>query len=227
MINVHLLELRQRIIYCFFFMTSVFAVIFYYSDIVYDLFSIPIKNQLPENSQIISTQITSTFTVPLKLAINLSLIISIPYIILNIWLFISPGLYWKEKKIVLPFIIASIILFLIGLMFAFYIICPFALNFFMTCAPSNVTIMISIDNYINFMFNIMIASGCSFQIPVAINFIIKNEITTKKELSKKRPYIIILAFIIGMILTPPDVISQILLAVPIWFLFEIGLFVNR
>lgn len=221
------MELRQRIIYCIFFIISIFGVMFYYSDIIYDLFSIPIKNQLPENSKIISTQITSTFTAPLKLAMNLSIITSMPYIIFNAWLFISPGLYKQEKKIALPFIISSIILFFLGLFFAFYIICPFALNFFMTCAPSNVTIMISINNYINFMFNIMIASGLAFQIPIIINFIIKTGISTKKELSEKRPYIIILAFILGMILTPPDVISQILLAIPIWFLFEIGLFLTR
>lgn len=227
MINVHIFELRQRMIYCLFFLASIFSITFYYSDILYDLFSMPIKNQLPENSKLISTQITATFTVPLKLAFNLSVIISSPYLILNLWLFISPGLYKQEKKIAIPFIIISIILFFTGLLFAFYIICPIALNFFMTCAPSNVVIMISINNYINFMFNIMMASGFSFQIPIIINFIIKSKIINKKELSKRRPFIIIIAFILGMLLTPPDVISQIMLAIPIWLLFEIGMLFTK
>lgn len=225
--NIHFIELRKRIIYCFVYITVIFLILFYYSDIIYDLFSIPIKNQLPRGSNIIATQVTSTFLVPLKLAVNLSLIISSPYIILNIWLFISPGLYNNEKKIFLPVILISVFLFIIGIVFAFYIICPFALNFFMNCSPSNVIIMISINNYIEFMFTIILASGISFEIPIIIYFITRLNIITKYELAKKRSYIIVIAFTLGMLLTPPDVISQILLAIPIWLLFELGLLFSR
>jgi len=221
--NIHFIELRERLINSFLFFINIFIVLFYYSDIIYDLFSIPIKHQLPQNSTIIATQITSTFLVPLKLSINLSLIISSPYIIFQIWSFISPGLYKNEKTKVFPFIIISIILFFLGFIFAFYIICPIALNFFLTCSPSNVTIMISINNYMDFMFAIILASGFSFQIPIIINIIIKIDLISKKTLIEKRSYVIILSFIIGMLLTPPDVISQIMLAIPIWLLFEIGI----
>lgn len=225
--NSHFIELRERIIYCLLFFTNIFIILFYYSDILYDLFSIPIKHQLPQNSGIIATQITSTFLVPLKLSINVSLICCAPYFIFQIWSFISPGLYKNEKKTVVPFIFTSIILFFLGITFAFYIICPIALNFFMTCSPSNVTIMISINNYMDFMFTLMIACGFSFQIPIIINIIIKIDLISKNLLIKKRSYVIICSFILGMLLTPPDVVSQITLAIPIWLLFELGLFFSK
>lgn len=225
--NSHFIELRERLIYCFLFFTNIFLVLFYYSDIVYDLFSIPITHQLPKNSSIIATQITSTFLVPLNLSINISLIICAPYFIFQIWSFVSPGLYKSEKNAVLPFIMISILLFFLGITFAFYIICPIALNFFMTCSPSNVTIMISINNYMDFMFTIMLACGLSFQIPIIINLIIKMDIISKNDLKKKRSYVFIFAFILGMLLTPPDVISQITLAIPIWLLFELGLIFSK
>lgn len=225
--NTHFIELRERVIYSFTFFSLIFIVLFYYSDIIYELFSIPIRHQLPKNGNIIATQVTSTFIVPLKLSMNLSLIISLPYFILQIWHFISPGLYDKEKKKILPFIITSISLFFIGILFAFYIICPIALNFFLTSAPSNVNIMISINNYMEFMFTIIIACGISFQIPIIINIIIKIDLISKKTLIEKRSYVFISAFILGMILTPPDVISQITLAIPIWLLFELGLIFSK
>lgn len=225
--NTHFLELRRRIIYVIFFLVNIFFVLFYYSDIIYDLFSVPIKTQLPQGSSIIATSITSTFLAPLKLSFNLSLIVVLPYIIYHIWSFVSPGLYNYEKKIAKPFIFFSIVLFFIGLFFAFYIICPLAINFFMTCAPSNVTVMIAINNYIEFMFALMLACGISFQIPLVIFFITSIGLISKQELIAKRSYVIIFAFILGMILTPPDVISQILLAIPIWFLFEIGLYFSK
>ncbi len=225
--NTHFYELRERIIYCIFFMINIFIVLFYYSDIVYDLFSIPIKTQMPKESDIIATQITSTFLIPFKLAVNLSLIISAPYIILNVWSFVSPGLYHHEKISILPFIFFSFFLFFLGLFFAFYIICPLALNFFITCSPSNVVIMFSITNYMNFMFTIMLACSFSFQIPIIIYFLIKLNFISKTNLIKRRSYIFVFSFVLGMILTPPDVISQILLAIPIWLLFEIGLFFSK
>lgn len=225
--NIHFFELRKRIIYISFFLLSVFVVLFYYSDIVYDLFSLPIKAQMPIGSTIIATSITSTFLVPLKLSLNLALIIVLPYIIFNIWSFISPGLYFNEKKAVKPFLFFSILLFFSGIFFAFYIICPLAINFFMTCAPSNVTVMIAINNYMDFMFTIMLACGISFQIPIIIFFVTSIKLISKTDLANKRSYVIICAFIIGMLLTPPDVLSQVLLAIPICILFEIGLFFSK
>lgn len=225
--NIHFLELRKRIIYIAFFFIVLFIVFFYYSDIIYDLFSLPIKSQLPIGSSIIATNVTSTFIVPLKLAFNFSLLIISPYIIFHIWRFIAPGLYKHEKIIIKPFLFFSIFLFFLGNFFAFYIICPLALNFFMTCSPSNVIIMISINNYIEFMLSIILACGLSFQIPLVIYFLTSSGIVSKNDFIEKRSYVIIFAFILGMLLTPPDVISQILLAIPICLLFEVGLFFSK
>ncbi len=225
--NIHFFELRKRLIYCIIFFANIFSVLFYYSDIIYDLFAIPIRSYMPENSNIIATQVTSTFFVPFKLAMNLSLLISAPYVLFNIWNFISPGLYKYEKIFILPFIFISTLLFFLGLLFSFYIICPIALNFFMTCSPANVSIMISINNYMDFMFTLMLACGLSFQIPIIIYVITKLNLISKKDLSKKRSYVFIASFILGMLLTPPDVVSQVLLAIPIWLLFECGLFFSK
>lgn len=225
--NTHFLELRKRIIYISFFFILLFVVFFYYSDIIYDLFSLPIKSQLPVGSSIIATNVTSTFVVPLKLSFNFTLLIVSPYIIFHAWKFIAPGLYKHEKVIIKPFLFFSIFLFFLGNFFAFYIICPLALNFFMTCSPSNVIIMISINNYIEFMSSIILACGLSFQIPLIIYFLTSTGIVSKNDFIEKRSYVIIFSFILGMLLTPPDVISQILLAVPICLLFEIGLFFSR
>lgn len=225
--NIHFLELRKRIIYVLFFFITIFIVFFYYSDIIYDLFSLPIKSQLPNGSNIIATSVTATFLVPLKLAFNLSIVFILPYVIFHIWRFIAPGLYINEKIVVKPFLVFSIFLFFFGIFFAFYIICPLALNFFMTCSPSNVVVMISISNYIEFMSSIILACGISFQIPLVIYFFTSTGIISKKEFVEKRSYVIIFAFILGMLLTPPDVVSQILLAIPIWFLFELGLFFSK
>lgn len=225
--NTHFFELRKRIIYIVFFCIVIFSVFFYYSDIIYDLFSLPIKSQLPLGSSIIATNVTSTFLVPLKLSFNLALLVCLPYFIFNLWGFVAPGLYKHEKIFVKPFLFFSIFLFFLGIFFAFYVICPLALNFFMTCSPSNVVVMISINNYIEFMTSVILACGISFQIPLIIYFLTYAGIVDKKDFVEKRSYVIIFAFILGMLLTPPDVVSQILLAIPIWLLFELGLFFSK
>lgn len=223
--NTHFLELRSRSIHCIIFFTTIFLILFYFSDVLYDLFSMPIKSQ--NNSALIAIRVTSTFMVPIKLAFYVSLLISSPYFIFHTWNFIAPGLYTIEKKSIFPFLLLSLTLFIFGVSFAFYIICPMALNFFLNCAPSNVNIMIGIDYYMDFMFTLILGAGISFQIPLIINLLIRLNITTKKDLTEKRPYIIILSFIIGMLLTPPDVISQILLAIPLCILFELGLLFSK
>ncbi len=224
--NMHFLELKKRIIYCFFFVIIVFLSLFYHSDVLYDIFSHPIVKYLNGNN-LIATKITSIFFVPLKLSFIISIVISLPYIMIHFWIFISPGLYSSEKKTLFPFLIFSSILFYIGLLFAFYIVLPIAISFFISNTPSNVIVMADISSYIDFMFTIMLSCGIGFQTPIIINFIIKVNLFSKKELSDRRPYIIVMAFIIGMLLTPPDVISQIMLALPIWLLFELGLILTK
>lgn len=225
--KTHLIEIRKRIINCVIFLVCVFSVLFSFSQKIYDLIAEPMIRQLPEGNTLIATHVTTPFLVPLKLTFLISVIISAPYFIKNIWNFISPGLYTNEKKNILPIIIYSIILFYLGLLFSFYIICPLALSFFATCNSTSVTIMTDISNYLDFIISISFATGISFQIPIITILIIKINLINKKNLIKKRKYIIILAFVLGMLLTPPDVISQILLAIPIWLLFEIGIFLSK
>ncbi|QQG46868.1 MAG: twin-arginine translocase subunit TatC [Candidatus Azosocius agrarius] len=225
--NLHFIELRKRIINCFIFIICVFLILFSFSQELYSLIAKPIIKQLPEGNTLIATHVTTPFLIPLKLTFLISIIISIPYFISNIWNFISPGLYKNEKTKILPIIIYSIILFYIGLLFSFYIICPLALNFFTTCISNSITIMTDISNYLDFIISISIATGISFQIPIITILIIKFNFISKKDLTDKRKYVIILAFILGMLLTPPDVISQILLAIPIWILFEIGILLSK
>lgn len=225
--NTHFIELKERTIYCSFFFITIFLVLFCFSDIIYDLFSMPIKIQNIEKNNLIAINITSTFIVPLKLTFYTTIIISLPYFMLNVWKFIEPGLYKKEKISIFPSITTSLILFFIGIVFGFYIICPIAINFFINCAPSNVKIMIGIENYMDFIFTITISSSLAFQIPLIIKLITKLEIISKENLKQKRAYIIVIIFIIAMLLTPPDVISQIILAIPILILFEIGLIISK
>ncbi len=225
--NIHTLEIKKRIFFCITFFIIIFSILIYFSQILYDMFSIPLKNQLPINGSLITTKITSTFTIPIKLAFFTSIIISFPYNILQLWLFITPGLYENEKKEILPIIILSILFFFIGLLFAFYIISPIAINFFFNYSPTNIKIMISIDNYTTFMITLMLTSALSFQIPLIIKIATKINIISINTLKKKRPYAILMAFILGMILTPPDVISQIILAIPIWLLYEIGIKISK
>lgn len=223
----HLIELRKRIINCFIFITCVFSVLFSFSQKIYTFIAEPMMSQLPEGNTLIATHVTTPFLIPLKLTFLISVIISVPYFISNIWNFISPGLYKNEKNKILPLIIYSTLLFYIGLLFSFYVICPLALSFFATCTSTSITIMTDISHYLDFIISISLATGISFQIPIITILVIKLKIISKKTLSEKRKYIIILAFTLGMLLTPPDVVSQILLAIPIWMLFEIGLLLSK
>ena len=181
---------------------------------------------MPKGSHIIATQVTSSFLIPTKLCFILSILIIIPALLQQIWAFISPGLYKSEKHIVAPLIIYSAIQFYLGTLFGFTVICPLALNFFAASTPENVKMLTDIGEYLDFIVNISFLAGLSFQVPIITYALVKFDICSKQSLIKKRPYVIVLAFTLGMLLTPPDVISQILLAIPIWALFELGLLLS-
>ncbi len=183
---------------------------------------------LPEtNIQLIATDITSAFMIPLKWALLTGFLIALPVLFFQIWRFIAPGLYAHEKKWVKPVLILGLLLFYCGAGFAVSIVCPMAIQFFTSVAPSNLTMMTDIHHYYDFVINLMLAFGVSFEIPIVVFMLIHLGIISSETLSKKRPYIITGAFIIGMLLTPPDVISQIMLAVPLWLLFESGLWAAK
>lgn len=223
MMSEHLKELKLRVMICLIFFSVIFTITFIFSDKVYEMLSIPLLKQLPQGSGIIATHITAPFFIPFKLCVFVTTLLSIPFFLYHVWSFILPGLYENEKKIISPIITLSILLFYIGILFAFFVICPITINFFSNCAPKGVIVMTDIAHYLNFMTTTLVITGLTFQIPVITNVIIKLNVITKENFQKKRPTVILLSFIFGMLLTPPDVLSQILLAIPMWFLFEIGL----
>ena len=223
----HLSELRNRLIKALIFCLVLLVFMFPFADDIYVLFSKPLIESLPESSDLIAIGVGSPFIVPIKLILSISILISIPYIIYQIWSFAKPGLLDGEKKLMLPFAISSFILFYLGAIFAFYIVVPVLINFFISTAPESVKIMTDISQFFNFAIKIIIGFGIAFQVPVFTIISVRLGIFTKETLKKSRPYFIILFFIIGMFLTPPDILSQVFLALPMWMLFELGILISK
>ncbi|MBL4711986.1 MAG: twin-arginine translocase subunit TatC [Gammaproteobacteria bacterium] len=223
----HLVELRDRLLHMVLSILIVFIALFPFSENIFTLAADPLLALMPEGTSMIATGVTSPFLVPFKLVLLLSVLFTIPYLLHQIWGFIAPGLYLHEKRMATPLLISSVILFYCGIAFAYFIIFPILFGFFIGVAPAGVAVMTDIGQYLDFIIAIFLAFGIAFEVPVATFLIIAAGVTTPSKLAEKRPYIIIGAFVIGMLLTPPDVISQSLLAVPIWLLFELGLIASR
>ena len=219
----HLLELRNRLLIIISSILICTVLLSPFANIIYSFLSQPLLNSLPEGSTMIAVDVASPFLAPFKLVILLAVAITFPISIYNFWAFIAPGLYSKEKKFLAPILISSAVLFYLGIIFAYYIVFPLVFTFFTSIAPTGVQIATDISSFLDFVIKIFFAFGLAFEVPIITLVVILAELTTVQSLSKKRPYIIVFAFILGMILTPPDVISQILLAIPIWLLFESGL----
>lgn len=219
----HLIELRTRVIRSSIVVMLLFIGFFWIDEYLYSFIAKPLISQLPKGGTMVATEVTTTFMVPMKLAFVVALLVAVPYVLYQIWGFVAPGLYTNEKRSILPFLFASILLFYLGSIFAYSIICPMALGFFAKCAPPNVTVMTDIKAYLDFVLSILLAGGIAFQVPIITVALIKSRLISIVQLEHLRPYIIVAAFILGMLLTPPDVISQVLLALPMWGLFEGGL----
>ncbi|WP_422136799.1 twin-arginine translocase subunit TatC [Endozoicomonas sp. ALD040] len=223
----HLLELRTRILRSIVVMLIIFAGLFYFSSTLYEFFSEPLRVFLPENSSMIATDVASPFLAPFKLTMVLSLFAAIPFILNQIWGFIAPGLYRHEKRLAVPLLIASVVLFYVGVAFAYFVVFPLIFGFFTSTGPESVTVMTDINSYLNFILKLFFAFGMAFEIPVVTVLLIWSGVSTVESLSGKRPYIVVGCFVLGMLLTPPDVISQTLLAGPMWLLFEVGIMFAR
>ena len=223
----HLVELRQRLLKIFIGTGAVFLVLFPFANPIYNYLSAPLVKYLPQGSSMVAIEVASPFLTPFKMVMLLALIISIPLIFYQLWGFVAPGLYRKEKRIAVPLLLSSTLLFYVGMAFAYFVVFPLMFAFFTSVAPQGVTVMTDIGRYLDFVVKIFIAFGIAFEVPVVTLVLIKAGTTTVKDLSRKRPYIVVGAFVAGMMLTPPDIISQILLAVPIWLLFELGLLFAR
>lgn len=223
----HLIELRNRLLRCVIAVVLVFAALAAFAQEIYHLVAKPLIAALPENSSMIATDVAAPFFAPFKLTFVVAICLAIPYILLQVWQFIAPALYSREKRLMAPLVVSSTLLFYSGIAFAYFIVFPIIFGFFTSVAPEGVTVATDISNYLDFVLKLFFAFGLSFEIPVAILLMVWTGVTTRAALAEKRPYIIVGAFILGMLLTPPDVLSQTLLAVPMWLLFELGLTLSR
>ena len=223
----HLIELRDRLLRMVLAILIMFVALFAFSEDIFTIAAQPLLNLMPEGTSMIATGVTSPFLVPFKLVLLLSVLLTIPYLLHQMWAFIAPGLYRHEKRMATPILVSSVILFYCGIAFAYFVIFPILFGFFIGIAPEGVAVMTDIGQYLDFIIAIFLAFGIAFEVPVATFLLIAAGVTSADKLAGKRPYIIIGAFVIGMFLTPPDVISQSLLAVPIWLLFELGLIASR
>ena len=219
----HLIELRDRLIRILVVILIFFLGFIAFANDLYAYLANPLQSLLPEGASMIATQVASPFLAPFKLALYLSVYCGAPMILYQLWGFIAPGLYDNEKKIAGPLLISSIVLFYAGMAFAYFAVFPLVFGFFTTVGPTGVTVMTDIDAYLSFVLKLFLAFGLAFEIPIATMLLIKAGIASPDSLKDKRPYVFIGCFVVGMLVTPPDVISQTLLAVPMWLLFEVGL----
>ncbi|MGE0486695.1 MAG: twin-arginine translocase subunit TatC [Gammaproteobacteria bacterium] len=219
----HLVELRNRLLRTLVCVFAVLLCLMPVSNELYVWLADPLLSKLPGSGTMIATQVASPFLAPFKLTVFVSVLISVPYIFYQAWAFVAPGLYLHERRLAMPLLVSSTLLFYLGCAFAYFVVFPLVFGFFTAIAPEGVTIMTDITHYLDFVLMLFLAFGAAFEVPVATYLLVRTGITSVESLGTKRPYIIVGAFVVGMLLTPPDVISQTLLAVPMWLLYELGL----
>lgn len=223
----HLLELRSKLLKSIASVLLVFICCVYWANDIYHYMAIPLMQSLPLGGSMIATDVAAPFFAPFKLTLVLSFFVAVPYVLFQIWSFVAPGLYKHEKRLVMPLLFSSTVLFYLGIAFAYYIVFPVVFGFFANTAPEGVQVATDISSYLDFVLKLFFAFGLSFEIPIAVVLLCWSGVTTPEDLKQKRPYIIVGAFVVGMLLTPPDVISQTMLAVPMLLLFEGGLLAAR
>lgn len=222
-----LIELRRRLLLFIVVMVGLFFILAYFSNQLYHWLALPLLENLPQGSYLIATQVTAPLWIPLKFSLMVAFVLTIPFLLYQIWVFISPALYIKEKRIVWPLLLVSTILFYLGMAFAYFVIFPLLFEFLAHAAPKNVMVAPDISQYLDFTLKMLLTFGMIFEVPVVAIVLILTDLVTQERLSQLRPYVIVGAFIMGMLLAPPDVFSQTLLAIPLWLLFEAGLFCSR
>lgn len=223
----HLVELRDRLLRCVIALVLVFICLFPWARELYSLLAKPLLASLPVGGQLIATEVTAPFFVPIKVTLMAALVIALPYLLYQIWAFVAPGLYAHEKKLVIPLVATSTLLFLCGMAFAYFLVFPIVFHFIISVAPEGVAVMTDIGKYLDFVLTLFLAFGVTFEVPVAVVILVRMGMITVAKLREIRPYVIVGAFVIGAIFTPPDVVSQFMLAVPLWVLYELGIFVAQ
>ena len=223
----HLRELRDRFRNALIAVFVAFLGLFPFANELYTYVSEPLRLLLPEGSSMIATEVTSPFLTPFKLSLVLAVFVAMPVILAQLWGFIAPGLYKSEKRIAIPLLTSSVVLFYAGVAFAYYVVFPLLFGFFTTVGPVDISVMTDINRYLDFVLKLFFAFGLAFEVPVAAVILILTGVVTADQLANNRSYVIVGCFVMGMLLTPPDVISQTLLALPMWLLFEVGLVMGR
>jgi sec-independent protein translocase protein TatC len=223
----HLIELRSRLLRSIVAVVVVLVALFPFAKDIYALIAKPLLRALPQGATMIATDVTGTFLVPLKVTLMASFLIALPYVLYQAWAFVAPGLYQHEKRLALPVLVSSVLFFAVGMSFAYFFVFPVAFGFFAGYTPAGVQMMTDIDKYLSFVLTMFIAFGITFETPVVVIVLVRMRIVTLDKLKTARPYVIVGAFVVGAIFTPPDVISQLMLAVPLWLLFELGVLLAR
>ncbi|HGE6114462.1 TPA: twin-arginine translocase subunit TatC [Vibrio cholerae] len=223
----HLLELRNRLLKAVTAVVVIFIGLIYFSNEIYEFVSKPLVERLPAGATMIATDVASPFFTPLKLTLIAAVFLAVPFILYQVWAFVAPGLYKHERRLIFPLLVSSSLLFYCGVAFAYFVVFPLVFGFFTAISLGGVEFATDIASYLDFVLALFLAFGIAFEVPVAIILLCWTGATTPKSLSEKRPYIIVGAFVVGMLLTPPDMISQTLLAIPMCLLFEVGLFFAR
>jgi sec-independent protein translocase protein TatC len=223
----HLIELRNRLLRAVILVLVFFLSLFYFANDLYLILVEPLSVLMPIDGGMIATGVASPFLVPFKMTFVLSVLLAVPFILHQIWAFISPGLYQHEKKFAIPLLFSSIVLFYSGIAFAYFVVLPLVFGFFTAVGPEGISFMPDISNILDFILKIFFAFGIAFEIPIATFLMVLSGITTVQALSEKRPYVFLGCFVVGMLITPPDIISQTVLAVPMWMLFEVGVLASR
>ncbi|MEO8487420.1 MAG: twin-arginine translocase subunit TatC [Betaproteobacteria bacterium] len=223
----HLVELRDRLLRAIIAIVVVLLALFPFAKDIYAILAKPLLAVLPQGATMIATDVTGTFLVPLKVTAMAAFVVALPYVLWQAWMFVAPGLYHHEKRLALPVIVSSMVFFLVGMSFAYFLVFPIAFGFFAGYTPAGVQMMTDIDKYLSFVLTMFIAFGLTFEVPVVVIVLVRLRIVSIEKLKAARPYVIVGAFVIGAIFTPPDVVSQLLLAVPLWLLFELGIVFAR
>jgi len=223
----HLIELRSRLLRSIIAVVAVLLCLFPFAKQIYALLAAPLMKALPAGSTMIATDVTGTFLVPLKVTLMVAFLAALPYVLYQMWAFVAPGLYQHEKRLALPVIFSSVFLFAVGMAFAYFIVFPIAFGFFAGYTPAGVQMMTDIDKYVSFVLTMFVAFGITFEVPVVVVVLVSLGVVELAKLRAIRGYVIVGAFVVGAIFTPPDVLSQVMLAVPLWLLYELGLLVAR
>jgi sec-independent protein translocase protein TatC len=223
----HLIELRTRLLRSIIAVAIVLVCLFPFAKDIYAILARPLLEKLPAGATMIATDVTGTFLVPLKVTVMAAFIIALPYVLWQAWAFVAPGLYQHEKRLAGPVIVSSVIFFAIGMAFAYFFVFPVMFNFFTHYTPAGVTMMTDIDKYLSFVLTMFIAFGITFEVPVVVIVLVRMGVVSLEKLRAIRGYVVVGAFIVGAIFTPPDVLSQLMLAVPLWLLYELGLLLAR